>query len=281
MDLTQKVRDFAQQWDADFVGVAPVDRFDNAPPGKRPRDLLPKALSVVAIGVAMNRGVMEANEIAFRGLRHAIYPYMLYGYVQLNGHLATIAHHLSRMLEKEGHVTLPIPPSPPSDALDSVGVFSNRHAAVAAGLGQFGWHSLLIMPQAGSRLRLVSIITEAELKPDPMYSGRPICDVKKCRYVCVRRCPTGAISMKDGTEVSIGGQDLQYAVIDKWKCRLGIGGFAKGSLGRTQLPVPEEVTPSVYLDITRKQDVWQPMETAAIGRASYCGRCLEVCPVGK
>lgn len=90
-------------------------------------------------------------------------------YTQLNTHLSSIAHHLSRMLEKEGHVTLYILPSAPSDGFDAFAVFSNRHAAVAAGLGQIGWNALVLTPQVGARLRLVSLITEAELRPDPLY----------------------------------------------------------------------------------------------------------------
>jgi epoxyqueuosine reductase QueG len=280
MNLTEKVRDFIGGMDADFVGIAPVERFEKAPPGKRPQDLLPEARSVVVVGIAIVQGVMRAKEIAFQGLRHAIYPYMIYGYVHLNNHLAAIAHHLSRLLEKEGHLTLPIPPSPPSDSYETIGVFSGRHAAVAAGLGQFGWNSLLVTPQVGSRLRLVSIITAAELEPDPMYMGEPICEVEKCRHLCLRRCPTGAISW-EGVKLSIGGRDFEYARIDKWKCRLALGGVAKGALGLTQLPVPEQVTPAVYLDLMKQEDIWQRMELAPIGRASYCGRCLEVCPVGK
>jgi len=281
MELTYKLRDLAQQLDADYVGIAPVDRFDNAPPGKRPEDLLHGARSVVVFGVVINKGVMKANDIAFQGLRHAIYPYMMYGYSQLNNHLAAIAHHASRMLEKEGHVTLPVPPSGPSDGLELMGVFSNRHAAVAAGLGQFGWNALLITPRVGSRLRLVSLITQAELRPDPMYSGEAICDVDVCKHACVRRCPTGALSMGDGAGVTIGGQEFSYGTTDVWKCRLGVGGIAKGAMGRTQVPVPDEVTPSLYLELSKKEEVWQRMEFQAIGRASYCGRCIEVCPVGR
>ncbi|MDP2936561.1 MAG: hypothetical protein Q8O86_08735 [Dehalococcoidia bacterium] len=281
MDLTQKTRDFALQWDADLVGIAPVDRFENAPPGRRPQDLLPAARSVVAIGVVINKGVMNANRIAFHGLRHAIFPYMVYGYTQINDQLTAIAHHLSRMLEREGHVTLPIPPSSPADGLTSMAAFSNRHASVAAGLGQFGWNALLITPQVGSRLRLVSLITEADLRPDPLSTGEPICDVEKCRYACVRVCPTGALSIDKGAEFNIGGHEFRYGITDKWKCKLGVGGIAKGAMGVTQLPVPNEMTPELFLELSRKEDVWQRAEYAALGRTSYCGRCIEACPVGR
>jgi hypothetical protein len=45
---------------------------------------------------------------------------------------------------------------------------------VAAGLGEFGLNNLLLTPQYGPRVRLESMITTAELAPDPLCEG-PIC----------------------------------------------------------------------------------------------------------
>lgn len=67
--------------------------------------------------------------------------------------------------------------------------------AVAAGLGQLGLNGQLLTPFAGSRCRLFAIVTDAPLLFDaPVDYGVPaICDA--CQ-VCVRRCPSGAISSK-------------------------------------------------------------------------------------
>lgn len=67
------------------------------------------------------------------------------------------------------------------------------HFGVEAGLGQLGLNGQLLTPFAGSRLRIVMINTDAPLAVDhPVdYGITGLCD--QCK-VCVRRCPTGAIS---------------------------------------------------------------------------------------
>lgn len=69
------------------------------------------------------------------------------------------------------------------------------HFGVEAGLGQLGLNGQLLTPFAGSRCRIVMINTDAPLAIDkPVdYGVTALCD--ECK-VCIRRCPTGAISAK-------------------------------------------------------------------------------------
>jgi ferredoxin len=69
------------------------------------------------------------------------------------------------------------------------------HFGVEAGLGQLGLNGQLLTPFAGSRCRIVMINTDAPLAVDgPVdYGITALCD--ECK-VCIRRCPTGAISSK-------------------------------------------------------------------------------------
>ena len=49
--LTKKVVDKLLEWGADLVGIAPVDRFAEAPEGHRPTDFMPECKSVISIGL--------------------------------------------------------------------------------------------------------------------------------------------------------------------------------------------------------------------------------------
>lgn len=70
-------------------------------------------------------------------------------------------------------------------------LFASRFAAVAAGLGELGHHGMLLTPEFGVRQLLISIVTDAPLSSDPLYSGPSLClDCKQC--VC--SCPVSAIS---------------------------------------------------------------------------------------
>ena len=63
---------------------------------------------------------------------------------------------------------------------------SHIYAAVAAGLTELGWNGLSISPEYGARNRFVSIITEAEIEPTPLYRGEKLCDM--CGE-CIQHCP--------------------------------------------------------------------------------------------
>ena len=53
-ELTREVKRFAlEQLGSDLVGIASVDRFEQAPPGHRPDELLPGARSVIVMAGRM------------------------------------------------------------------------------------------------------------------------------------------------------------------------------------------------------------------------------------
>jgi epoxyqueuosine reductase QueG len=102
---------------------------------------------------------------------------------------------VSRLLEDQGYRAIPIPAAYPRINKELMGVFSHRHAAVLAGLGELGLSNLLITPQFGARVRIVSVITEARLEPDPPYEKSLCREMKKqCKKACMASCPVQAIS---------------------------------------------------------------------------------------
>jgi epoxyqueuosine reductase QueG len=79
------------------------------------------------------------------------------------------------------------------------GPFSHRHAATRAGLGEFGYNNVVLSREFGPRQRFNSIITDAELTPDPLIS-EPICLRDKCK-LCLKACIMECITMRDDPEV--------------------------------------------------------------------------------
>jgi ferredoxin len=79
------------------------------------------------------------------------------------------------------------------------GPFSHRHAATRAGLGEFGYNNVVLTPQFGPRQRFNSIVTDADLAPDPLLA-EPVCLRDAC-MLCQRACIMSCITMRDDPEV--------------------------------------------------------------------------------
>lgn len=70
------------------------------------------------------------------------------------------------------------------------GLLSLKHIAAQAGLGVLGYNSLLITPQYGPRVRLVAIVTDAEMRPDSPLN-KNFCE--NCPNPCISLCPAKAL----------------------------------------------------------------------------------------
>ena len=172
----------------DMVGFANVERFTGAPEGRRPTDILPTARSVIV-------GAVHILDSVCDDLPETRYEYTNQFYV-LNGILGSVSTKVARLLEDRGYRAIPIPAAYPRINKELMGIFSHRHAAALAGLGEIGLNNLLITPQFGARVRLVSIITEVPLEPDQPYK-KSLCPEREneCGKACVTCCPVEAISL--------------------------------------------------------------------------------------
>ena len=240
MGLKEEIKEYAiNGLDMDYVGIASADRLSGAPVGARPTDILPGAKSVIVMAVRILQGAVQAiYRVHEDGLSHLLGIYGAHGYhLSPNFHLFFAAYGMARFIEKKGYMTTPLPSGPGQGAP----IFSHRHAAVAAGLGEFGWLSILVTPQSGPRQRLVSVITRAELEPDPFYSGPKLCDRTKCD-ICVRVCPSQAISNTKTKSVVMGGQTFVYGDVNIPKCRISTEGLTTKTGGLKDIEIPENPT---------------------------------------
>ncbi len=191
-DLTAEVKQRALDQGAHLVGIASVDRFDGAPKGHHPTDLLRSARSVVVLAHRFFQSVLECDRFGTKSelippkelweVQTTVFKFM---YDTANMRLQQVASQVGFLLEEHGHSALPLPAGGRKVGAGRYAFFSHRHAAVAAGLGEIGLNNLLLTPKYGPRVRLESLITSAELEPDPLYSGPPICPGEECG-LCMR-----------------------------------------------------------------------------------------------
>jgi len=241
------------------VGIAPVERFEGAPKGHHPRDFIPRAESVIVIGMPIVSGLMKWNtfmedseRIPMRdtyrdthGNEQIWSPRTIIrkhierrcAYEVINMELQTLSMYTAILLEEHGYQSVYMPttygltlswpgnyrwdyPKPPKGTAP----LSHRHAAVAAGVGEFGLNNLLLTREYGPRQRLVSLISEAPLQADPVLNER-ICLGEECS-LCTKNCPAGAFS--GVFDFTVAGRVHKVARIDIEVCR---GYYKSSALG--------------------------------------------------
>ncbi len=283
--LTQDLKSLALTEGADLIGVAPVDRFQGAPRMTHPQAILPDAKAVVVISVKYPDAAIDGWG---KPPAESMFFYQSVQLYMTATVMPMITFKLYRFLEKAGYLALPVAPSGFYRYRDYkeikggfIADFSHRHAAVAAGLGEFGRQGLLLTPQFGVRQRLASVITSAPLQADLLYSAGPRCD--QCEG-CLKAGPVVSFHKTEQHSVRIGEKAFTYAKVDKWRCAwveqlgmVGEGGPQYEGYTTNVLP-PPQVTREDYLAAMSKRDPFQ----ASCGWGTIsCGRCLHACSAHK
>ncbi len=167
---------------ADLCGISSIDRFDAAPKGYHPCDVLPGCRSVIAFAIRFVSGTLACNTAV---------PYTVVRNI-LSDKMDKMAVQFCIDMEEKGILAVPTRTNS-SEYDENTGrnrnIISAKHAAEAAGLGTIGRNSLLITPEYGSLVWLSVILTEAELEQDPLKPR--ICN--DCN-LCVDVCPVNALA---------------------------------------------------------------------------------------
>ena len=230
MITSQDIKAAAKRMGADIVGIGSIDRWSTAPIQMDPKQIMPNAKSVIALGFRVLRGSLRGVE---EGTYFSNYSAMGYGGITYLYMPMTVIN-LSKMIEDAGYEAVPMGHQSDWRAIDGSGymrenysrpvapgkaapdvMVSLRIAGFLCGLGEIGYSKMLLTPEFGPRLRVGIIITELELEPDPIMEPGTLCN--RC-MACVRECPGGCIPKDRPIKDNIGGYDLEWADVDMDKC---------------------------------------------------------------
>ncbi|MDR0935874.1 MAG: hypothetical protein LBM98_04245 [Oscillospiraceae bacterium] len=221
--------------------------------------------------VQVNFRAKEDGRADLKGL-YGTYAYSMLPNFELTYACYAVAQHIERSY---GAAAAPLSTGPMTNGKQ----VSIRHCAVAAGIGEFGWLSIVLTPEFGARNRFGVILTTEELEADAMYDGRKLCNPDKCG-ICAKVCPAEAISTYgDGNAKSceLGGNTYTYASVSMPRCHSALMQLRKEYGGNEDL-VPKDPTPEQVADaqIKAQRPDWGLQHTGS----HYCGLCLSYCPAG-
>ena len=176
----ERIKNLSHQQGVSLFGAADLRSF------KKEEMLLPPSLLdrlpyAISVGYHLSDAILEEIE-------NQPTPLYFHHYQRVNILLDTIGLIVTSTIQDLGYQAMPIPASQLVDWKNQRGHLSHKHVARAAGVGWIGRNNLLVNQRFGSRIRLITILTDLPLKIDsPSLNHCGTC------HHCLSVCPAGAI----------------------------------------------------------------------------------------
>jgi len=178
---TARIKDLSFQWGGSLFGVADLRSL-----GRDEILLSPSLIEHHPFSISI---AYHLSDSILEGIENQPTPHYFHHYQRVNILLDTIGLVLTSAIQDLGYRVMPIPASQIVDWKTQRGHLSHKHVARLAGLGWIGRNNLLVNQKFGSRIRLVTLLTDLPLVTEVPQST----DCGSCR-ACLSVCPAGAIS---------------------------------------------------------------------------------------
>lgn len=253
--MKEKIKEFVLGMGVDDVGFAKATDYIS-PRSPELVSMFPKVQSIIVLAYKELSACESPNMQIAMGGRLDVMEFS-----------RSCSYKLARFIEKELHgkamtISLSYPMDMSLKTGGTIADVSLRHAAVAAGLGAFGRHNLVIHPKLGTRVVFTAVLTDLELPSDPPITDDLCIDCN----ICVESCPARALDVEGKTHV---GRCLKVSQ------PYGLGAdiaFRTKLVGSS----PEEQK-AMFLD----DHYWKLYQTGFIGFQYFCFECYKSCPIGQ
>lgn len=171
---TEKIKQRIIEWGATLVGFGDLNNFISCK--------LRHLKNAISIAVRLPNSIID--EIV-----HGPTMEYAYHYHVVNALLNEIAIKTTNLIQSFDYKAFPVPASQTLDREKLEALFPHKTAATRAGLGWIGKNALLVTPEFGPRVRLVTVLTDYPFKLGSPFKESQ-CD--NCGR-CVEICPSKAI----------------------------------------------------------------------------------------
>ena len=195
-DVTEEILKVSE---IDKVGIVRLDDWKNTTIYEKATELLPGAKSIILLALEVLPETVQYLTPRRTAGEMAMHDFYGRNTEMVNGQLDWEAYKLVKRLHRHGYRGLSLTASgAPYDNRFIEPVMQYKKAAELAGMGITGWHSMLLTPEFGARVRLSCVITDAPLLPTSVIGMDNPCP--GCGGACIKVCPVKAIKQPESDE---------------------------------------------------------------------------------